>query len=673
MKMDETKEREPSYAKKEAEQFSFDYEPIRGYPELRWTGKRPFRGTSYFPAQLKESHGDTVDGWRNKLYWGDNLQVMSHLLREYRGKVKLIYIDPPFDSKADYKKKIELKGKRVVGDASAFEEKQYTDIWTNDEYLQFMYERLILMRELLDDNGSIWVHLDWHKSHYMRLICDEVFGCENFINEVVWQRTDPHNDAKSKLGNIHDSILWYSKAKGRHLYNWKNVVTPLSDAALKEYSLVELDDGRIVDYDETLDGVGERFKLENATYKGTDQSRRFLWKGTKPSTNRVWVYKSVEEMDAALERGEIYLRNKEQGSTRCVKFYLKNSNGILLQSIWDECGRMKGGSDYPTRKPEALLERIILASSNPGDLVFDSFMGSGTTQVVALRLGRRFLGADINLGSIQLTTKRLHSVMMGENELEDDEAETDNEALFPKVSESNRKYPGFEVYTVNRYDFFRNELEAKELLIEALELQKLPGNMLWDGESDGWMVKILAVNRLATAADINPVIANLDYKAWEKRAKANPGKSVERIRFVCMGHDPDLRAQFLEEMDKLGFKVELEILDILRDKKELQFKRESEARISLTKKKLEIRSFYPMNLLQKLSLEKTKVGDWKELVDSVLIDWNYDGAVFSPGLIDIPEKGELVSGVYDRPEDSGTIRVKITDLIAESWEGNVGD
>ena len=145
----------------EQKEFEFYYEPIRGYPELRWTGKRPFTGTPYYPAQLKESYGDDIDGWRNKIYWGDNLQVMSHLLKDYRGLVNLIYIDPPFDSKADYKKKIELRGKAATTDSTTFEEKQYGDISTNDEYLQFMYERLILCRELLADNGSIYLHCDW--------------------------------------------------------------------------------------------------------------------------------------------------------------------------------------------------------------------------------------------------------------------------------------------------------------------------------------------------------------------------------------------------------------------------------------------------------------------------------------------------------------------------------
>lgn len=133
--------------------FEFAQRPtIKGFPELRWTGKRPYRSTQYFPAQLRERYGEEKNGWINKIFWGDNLQVMSHMLKEYRGKIDLIYIDPPFASDADYKRKIKVKGQSVVTDSMSFEEKQYGDIWNNDEYLQFMYERLLIMRELLSDN-----------------------------------------------------------------------------------------------------------------------------------------------------------------------------------------------------------------------------------------------------------------------------------------------------------------------------------------------------------------------------------------------------------------------------------------------------------------------------------------------------------------------------------------
>lgn len=595
--MKDARENEPAYGKPEVEQYTFDYEPIRGYPELRWTGKRPFRGTSYYPAQFKESHGDTVEGWRNKIYWGDNLQVMSHLLREYRGKVRLCYIDPPFDSKADYKKKIELRGQNATSDASAFEEKQYSDIWESECYLQFMFERLILIRELLDDEGSVYIHCDTKKSHYLRLIADEIFGGNRLRNEIVWFYENKLGTGGDTIDKRHDNLLVYTKSGG-----WINNPVFESVKKVKPQPVTQKIDGK-------------RVWLK-------DDNGKLLYETSR------------------LERpiGDVWI--------------IPIINPVASERL-----------NYPTQKPEALLERIIKASSNPGDLVFDCFMGSGTTQAVAMKLGRRFIGADINLGAIHTTTKRLLGVQA--------ELESGSPELALGDGEKPVKlYPGFEVYTVNNYDFFRNELEAKKLLIEALEIQELPGNMLWDGELGGAMVKILAINRLATAADLESVLSNLDYKAWEKRAKEHPDRPVEKIKFICLGHDPDLRSQFLEEMDKLGFKVEVEVLDILRDKKELQFKRESEAKLKVAKDRLEVKSFYPMNLLQKLSLEKAKVGDWRELVDSILIDWNYDGALFSPKLVDIPEKSELVKGVYEVPKEAGTIRVKITDLLSESWEGN---
>ena len=169
------------------ESYEFDWEPIRGYPELRWAGKRPFRSTRFYPAQRKETYGSPVDGWMNRIFWGDNIQVMSHLLKEFRGRIQLVYIDPPFDSKADYKKSITLRGSEVKNDHSSFEEKQYSDIWSNDEYLQFMYERIILIRELMSQEANIFLHMDWHRAHSLRAILDEVFGPNNFVDEIIFK------------------------------------------------------------------------------------------------------------------------------------------------------------------------------------------------------------------------------------------------------------------------------------------------------------------------------------------------------------------------------------------------------------------------------------------------------------------------------------------------------
>lgn len=313
---------------------------------------------------------------------------------------------------------------------------------------------------------------------------------------------------------------------------------------------------------------------------------------------------------------------------------------------------------YPTEKPFKLLERIISAATDEGDIVADFFMGSGVTQMCAMRMGRRFIGADINLGAIQTTTKRLLSVA---KELEDSQTSMESAA--------DTKYTGFEVYNVNNYDFFRNPVEARDLLIAALEIQPFPQSDVWDGELDGRMVKIMPVNRIATKADLKELLANLPYKTYEKRKEENPNQPVERITIVCMGHEPDLKGAMEQELT--DYKVDIQIMDILRDKADLQLKRDSEAEIVREGGKLVIRAFYPMNLMQKLSLQKEYVEDWRQLVDSVMIDWNYDGVVMQPAVTDVPGKSELVKGIYDIPEGSGTIKVKITDLLSESLEVEV--
>lgn len=296
------------------------------------------------------------------------------------------------------------------------------------------------------------------------------------------------------------------------------------------------------------------------------------------------------------------------------------------------------------------MNRIIKSSTKPGDIVFDCFMGSGTTQAVAMKLGRRFIGADINLGAIQTTTKRLLSVA---SELE-------------STLQEETKYTGFEVYNVNNYDFFRNPVEARDLLIQALEIQPYPQSNVWDGELDGRMVKIMPVNRIATKADLKELLSNLPYTTYEKRKEENPNQPVEYMTIVCMGHEPDLKGSLEQEL--ADYKVDVEILDILRDKADLQLKRESEAEVVREGDKLVVRAFYPMNLMQKLSLQKEYVEEWRQLVDSIMIDWNYDGAVMQPTVIDIPDKNGMVSGVYTIPENVGTIKVKITDLLSEFLE-----
>ena len=182
------------------------------------------------------------------------------------------------------------------------------------------------------------------------------------------------------------------------------------------------------------------------------------------------------------------------------------------------------------------------------------------------------------------------------------------------------------------------------------------------------MVKIMPenINRIATKADIDGFISNLPYKTFELKQEENPTQPVLELTIVCMGHEADLAAAIKQALHK--YKVDIEIVDILTDRKDLQFKREAEGEIAIEKGKLVVKSFYPLNLLQKLSMQKENVEDWKQLVESIKVDFFYDGAVLSPELIDNPEKNEMVKGIYDIPKDAGRIKVKITDLLSESLE-----
>ena len=588
----------------------YKFEPIKGHQVLHWRGKRSFTSTQFYPAQLKEEFGSDISGsrmvekedvsecidieepivgWKNKIYWGDNLQVLSHLLKSHRKGIDFIYIDPPFDSGADYRKKIKVKGKKHEGNVSSFEEKQYTDIWNNDEYLQFMYERLILLRELLSNSGTIAVHCDQSKGHLLRCLMDEVFGENNFLNEVIWDYRRWPTPSK-EYQKMHDNIYLYCRNKGNHRF-------------IKQYMP-----------------------------RSEETEKR--WKGQS----------IVASHDA--DGNRIPSENSQE-----------ESKGSPLNSVWyvpivAPSGHERVG--YPTQKPEALIEKLILGSTLPGDLVLDCFMGSGTTLSVATKLGRRFIGADINLAAIQITTKRLVKV---------------NSALEHDLINSVQKFTGFQVFNVNHYDVFRNPIQAKELLIDALEIQKLESASIYDGEKDNRMVKIMPVNRITTKADLNELINGFNYKVWERRQNENPGKPVEKLRLICMGHEPDLKAQL--ELEAKPFKIDVEVMDILRDKSKLEFKYDSEAQTEIINGEFLVSKFYPMNLLQKLSIQKEAVSEWRELVESIMIDWNYDGAIFQPTIVDVPDKNDFVIGRYKIPSDAGTIRIKITDLLSESWEGNI--
>ena len=317
--------------------------------------------------------------WMNRLVYGDNLLAMQALLAgdeasglpSLRGKVDLIYIDPPFDSKADYRTKINLPDNEIIQLPAVIEQFAYADTWGKGTlgYLEYLYPRLTIMRELLSDKGSIYVHIDWHVGHYVKILMDEIFGKENFINDIVWKRSNGVTGVSGGMRNfarLQDNIICYRK--NNSVFNVQ--FSSYSETTLKMYK-----------YDDN-DGRGP-YRLQIL---------------------RNYSEKSIEEM---MKLNRIYIDEKGK---RHLKQYLSDKEGVVMSDIWDDIHQVQGTSKertgYATQKPEALLERIIKASSNEGDLVCDFFGGSGTTAAVAERLGRRWITTDIGKPATLVMRKR---------------------------------------------------------------------------------------------------------------------------------------------------------------------------------------------------------------------------------------------------------------------------
>lgn len=367
---------------------------ILRYRESDKVTERIIRGMPLYEVTEQERVGDEES--ENMLIHGECVSACAYL-KENGIKVDLVYIDPPFASGADYAKKVYIRRNPLVAKAiqkasqeleddelKAFEEKMYGDIWDKEKYLNWMYENLMAIRSVMSENASIYVHLDYHIGHYVKILLDEVFGEDNFRNEIIWQRVYSHNDT-NKYGHIHDVIFFYSMNDEFH---WNTQYTPYDEKYLKMYSMD--------------DGDGRKYKVENTLGPG-GRGSTYEWNGL----TRTWRY-SKETMLDLHNKGLLYYTSS--GFPK-KKIYLDEMPGKPIQSIWTDinliAGQAKELVDYATQKPEALLERIIQASSNEGMVVADFFGGSGVTAAVADKLGRKFIHADININSIQTTRDRL--------------------------------------------------------------------------------------------------------------------------------------------------------------------------------------------------------------------------------------------------------------------------
>ncbi len=563
--------------------------PIKGRQMLHWLDKKPLDVVRHFPAQLCEtvgvdnppaepSYSEFVKSDYNLLFHGDNKEILSSLLiAGFRGKIDLIYIDPPFDSGADYIRRVKLRRQteKLEGEGhTSIEQAQYVDIWANDNYLQFMYERLILMRELLSENGSIYLHCDWHKSHHLRFLLDEVFGKENFINEVIWHYYSGGAGEKG-FAKKHDNIFLYSKTD-KAIFN----------VSKDEKKYVQ---GKREGKEKLKNAEREWFVDENGTY--TFILRRDTW-------------------------------------------YIPIINPL------DKTER----SDFPTQKPKDLLERIIKASSNEDSIVLDCFCGSGTTAVVAEKLGRRWIMADLNKGAIQTTIKRLQVVIAKKNE---------------DLVEKNRR--GFIHYRVNNYDFAKQD-RLKKIIVSKYGIQTDRKDLFFDGTVGGQLVKILDLNRPLTRLDIQII---------KDEIQNNRPDETRDIAVFCNGSEMGIITELAEEKTPIN---RITICDIQQDG--VITDQPAEAIVEITKEDakatVKIIDYISPSILARMEIDRTlfdeQIEDFRAQIDCVLIDTDYNDRSFNIVESDLPKKKtDFIRGWYELtlPHADARVAVKIVDMLGE--------
>jgi DNA modification methylase len=619
---------------------------------LTWVGKAPLRQVTAFPAQHIEAFDPTgslarkpaaPNLWQNwpaaypkggLLFHGDNKDVLAHLLASgFRGKVDLIYIDPPFDSAADYVRKVALRGAAgsatLEGESYTLGEQiQYTDIWAHDSYLQFMYERLLLLRELLAEDGSLWVHCDSRKNHLLRCILDELFGERSFTNEVVWLRTTNTGSSKAlaqRLSADTDTLFWYRKSE-QFVFN----------RSYREYG----------------ENYRKRFRYE-------DDRGRYRWTALKTYSQR--RYKELEA--AGLVRRGPNAQFPE------VKQYEDELKGVPLNTLWDDIFHVNPmaleNTGYPTQKPLELPQRIITIASRPGDLILDCFVGSGTTAAAAQQLGRRWIACDINKGAIQTTSKRLQTIIAEQT------AAAGQGKLLEEDDPAAPAQLGFTVWRVNDYDLQIQHNEAVNLACEHIGIERTRSDSFFDGTLGSRLVKIIPFGHPLSPVDLEEIKRELEARPDEDR----------NVVAICLGKE-FAADKWLEDWNRLrrgkGAVNRIEAIELRTDSKYGKFfaHQPAKAKVKITRKRdkiaVEIEDFISPTILERLQqqagLVRPTIDDWRAMVDCVMIDSAYNGEVFSIALSDVPEKkSDLVSGSYALPAPKGktTVAVKIVDMLGE--------
>jgi adenine-specific DNA-methyltransferase len=504
--------------------------------ELIWDGKYDEHGNKRAPVRIElpfqtvetvnESAQDrqrtlelSASGndpeWRNRLIWGDKKYVLPSLLPEFAGKVDLIYVDPPFDTGADFSYTATL-GEQLdspdqeqvffTKEPSFVEQKAYRDTWgvsreeqqrgvtTVDRYVRWFYETAIFLRELLSDKGTVYVHIGQNISHYVKAAMDEVFGGDRYLNQIVWRRQTAHSDVgqgSAHLGRLHDVILLYTKAES---YAWQMQYTPYDNEYVNAF------------YKHVDSKNGRRYRLSDITAPGKSLKGNPYYEFL--GVTRYWRF-SEKRMQELYEKGRIV--QTKPGTVPAQKRYLDEMPGVPLQDLWLDVKPIQSQAaervGYDTQKPEALLERVLKLSSNHGDLVLDCFCGSGTTAAVSEKLNRRWIACDLGRFAIHTTRKRLLGIP----------------GVKPFVVQNLGKYERqqwqvaeFPANGKNRLEE-QKEREAayRKFILELYHATPVTGHVWLHGVKAGRMVHVGAVDAPVTRPDINSIAAEV----WKASGK----------------------------------------------------------------------------------------------------------------------------------------------------------
>ncbi len=508
--------------------------------ELLWNGKTdeventvlPFqtiehidepRGESKIKIQnsLFDLSGRQIKGWANKLIWGDNKLILSSLksgpLRkqiEKEGGLKLIYIDPPFDVGADFSFNIEVGEESFTKKPSIIEEIAYRDTWGKgaDSFISMIHERLKLMHDLLAEDGSIYVHCDWRVNSYMRLVLDEIFGRDNFKNEISINRIKKSDSNINKFNIAFDSIFFYVKSNEN--FNFNSIFMKM---------------------DNVKDGYWHGMDAP-----GAGEAKIFFGKLINPPRNRHWAW-SQERIDEAIKNNTLRL-NPNTGKP---EYWINSRNEKLVDSNWSDLSGYSFDNNYPTEKSEKLLERIIKASSDEGDLVADFFCGSGTSLAVAEKLGRKWIGTDLGRFSIHTTRKRMINVQR-------------------ELKKEGKDFRAFEILNIGKYerDYFvsinenlreeekrkqkeRKEEEFIELIISAYKAESVNSFNNFVGKKRDRLVAVGPLDVPVT----NDFIENIIKECKEK----------EITKVDILGFDYEMGLNF-EEVKKQGIDIQFKVI-----------------------------------------------------------------------------------------------------------------